>query len=145
MAEFTGRHQHTLDDKGRVSVPAGFRRQIAGEDLYLNLGMDGCLELYPPEKWRSLRESLGRLTRAQDRQRYFLRRFASHLRPVSIDAQGRISIPADLQVLAGIGGEVVFLGQMDTIEIWAPDRLAAALAREDLSYEKVAEGLDIDL
>jgi len=145
MAEFTGTHIHSLDDKGRVSVPAQFRRQLTGEDLFLNLGMDGCLELYTPEKWNSLRESLGKLPRNLERNRFFLRRFASFLRPVSVDAQGRISIPADLTSMAGIRGEVVFLGQIDKIEVWAPDRYAAALKREDLSFEEVAEGLEIDL
>jgi MraZ protein len=145
MAEFTGRHEHSLDEKGRVSVPAAFRRQITGEDLYLNLGMDGCLELYPPEKWQLLRDGLKKLARGQGRQRFFLRRFASHLRPVTIDAQGRIGIPADLLDLAGIRGVVVFLGQLDTIELWSPDRLAAVMSREDVSYEEVAEGLDIEL
>jgi DNA-binding transcriptional regulator/RsmH inhibitor MraZ len=64
---------------------------------------------------------------------------------VSIDAQGRISIPADLTAMAGIRGEVVFLGQIDKIEIWAPDRYAASLKRDDVSFEEVAEGLEIDL
>jgi MraZ protein len=145
MTEFTGKHVHTLDEKGRVSVPAQFRRHIAGEEMYLNLGMDGCLELYPAEKWQALRESLGRLSRGQSRQRFFLRRFAGNLRPVSLDAQGRIGIPAELQAMAGIRDTVVFLGQLDTIEIWAPDRLEAAMGREDVSYEEVAEGLEIDL
>src|SRR5512136_3056154 len=104
MADFTGTHVHSLDDKGRVSVPAQFRRQLTGEDLFLNLGMDGCLELYTPEKWDSIRESLGKLPRNQQRVRFFLRRFASYLRPVSIDAQGRISIPSDLTAMAGIHG-----------------------------------------
>ncbi|HOA05874.1 MAG TPA: division/cell wall cluster transcriptional repressor MraZ [Candidatus Fermentibacter daniensis] len=145
MAEFSGRHEHILDEKGRVSVPASFRRQITGEDLYLNLGMDGCLELYSPEKWRILRESLRRLNRKEEKQRFFLRRFTSHLRPVSIDAQGRIGIPADLLELSGIRSAVVFLGQMDTIELWDPDRLQRAMAKPEVSYEEVAEGLDIEL
>ncbi len=145
MAEFSGRHEHMLDEKGRVSVPAAFRRQITGDDLYLNLGMDGCLELYSPEKWQLLREGLGRLNRKEEKQRFFIRRFTSHLRPVSIDAQGRISIPADLLALAGIGSAVVFLGQMDSIELWDPDRLDKVMSRSDVSYEEVAEGLDIEL
>jgi len=145
MVEFTGAHVHSLDDKGRVSVPAQFRRQLTGEDLFLNLGMDGCLELYTPEKWAGLRESLGKLSRNQQRHRFFLRRFASYLRPVSVDAQGRISIPSELASMAGIRGEVVFLGQIDKIEIWAPDRYASALRSGDVSFEEVAEGLEIDL
>ena len=145
MAEFSGRHEHMLDEKGRVSVPAAFRRQITGDDLYLNLGMDGCLELYSPEKWQLLREGLGRLNRKEEKQRFFIRRFTSHLRPVAIDAQGRISIPADLLALAGIGSVVVFLGQMDSMELWDPARLEQVMSRRDMSFEEVAEGLDIDL
>jgi MraZ protein len=145
MSEFTGTHVHTLDDKGRVSVPAAFRRQLTGEDLYLNLGMDGCLVIYPPEKWERVRRSLDGLSRSQSRQRYFLRRFARFLHPVTIDGQGRISIPSDLLRQAGISSEIVFLGQFDSIELWSTERFAAYSEEEQYSYEEAAEALDIDI
>jgi MraZ protein len=145
MAEFTGIHTHTLDDKGRVSVPAQFRRQLTGENLYLNLGLDGCLVLYPPERWQKVRSELARLSRSSSRQRYFLRMSARYLRPVSVDSQGRISIPSDLAALAGIRSEAVFLGQFDSIEIWSPEGFENYSRNERFSYEEAAEDLEIDI
>ena len=144
MAEFTGIHVHTLDDKGRVSVPAQFRRQLTGENLYLNVGLDGCLVLYPPEKWARVKSELTRLPRSNSRNRLLLRKTAMHLRPVSLDSQGRISIPAELISLAGIESEVVFLGQFDAIEIWSPEGFDTYSRSERFSYEEVAEDLEID-
>ncbi|MBN1435078.1 division/cell wall cluster transcriptional repressor MraZ [Candidatus Fermentibacterales bacterium] len=145
MAEFTGTYVHTLDEKGRVSVPASFRRQLTGEDLFLNLGLDGCLVIYPAEKWERVRASLDHLSRTQSRQRYFLRRFARYLHPVSVDGQGRISIPSELLRQAGIESEIVFLGQFDSIELWSPDRFGRYSQQEEYSYEEAAEALDIDI
>jgi len=145
MPEFTGTYTHTLDSKGRVSVPAAYRRQLTGEGLHLNLGLDGCLVIYPPEKWESVKRELSRLSRGRGPERFFMRRFARYLRAVSLDAQGRIMIPAELLEKAGIGGEVVFLGQLDSIELWAPDRFDTASGEEELSFEQVAEDLGINI
>lgn len=145
MAEYIGTHIHTLDEKGRVSVPAAFRKQMTGETLYLNLGMDGCLILYPHEKWHSVRKGLDSLSRSQSKQRYFIRRFARFLHPVSIDGQGRISIPAELLEQTGIRNEIVFLGQFDSIELWSPEKFREYSIQEEFSYEEAAETLDIDI
>jgi len=145
MPEFTGTYTHTLDSKGRVSVPAVYRRQLTGEGLYLNLGLDGCIVLYTPEKWEAVKEELSRLSRGRERERFFLRRFARFLHPVSLDAQGRIMVPSELLSRAGISGEVVFLGQLESIELWSPDRFESASGEEELSFEQVAEDLGINI
>ncbi len=145
MPEFTGTYTHTLDSKGRVSVPAAYRRQLTGEGLHLNLGLDGCLVIYPPQKWEAVKAELSRLSRGREAERFFLRRFARFLRAVSLDAQGRIMIPAELLERAGIGSEVVFLGQLDSIELWAPEKFDTESGEEELSFEQVAEDLGIDI
>jgi MraZ protein len=145
MPEFTGTHTHTLDEKGRVSVPAVFRRQLTGEELYVNLGLDGCLVLYTPERWRRVREEIAGLSRGKTNQRFFMRRFARYLRGVSIDSQGRISLPADLREKAGIEEEVLFLGQFNSIELWAPERFERISAEDEYSFEQAAEDLGIDI
>ena len=119
MNEYTGKHIHTLDDKGRVSVPAQFRRQLPKEGLFIGKGMEGSLILYPPEKWEKVRDGLASLSRNSRRNRDIIREFSQYIRPVSIDGQGRISIPSDLLEISGIDHEVVFLGMLDSIEIWA--------------------------
>lgn len=145
MPEFTGTYTHTLDGKGRVSVPAAYRRQLTGEGLHLNLGLDGCLIIYPPEKWEAVKRELSSLSRGREAERFFLRRFARFLRAVSLDAQGRIMIPAELLEKAEIDSEVVFLGQLDSIELWAPERFASASGEKEMSFEQVAEDLGIDI
>lgn len=144
MAAFIGTHRHTLDDKGRVSVPAQFRRQLNAEDLYLNVGMEGCLVLYPSQKWHELQEKLLSLPRGRQ-TRYLLRSLAQNLKAVNIDSQGRISIPAELAEKAGITGEIMFLGKFDTMELWQPERYTSYIEETELSCEEIAEDLDLPL
>ena len=144
MAAFIGTHRHTLDDKGRVSIPAQFRRQLTAEDLYLNVGMEGCLVLYPSHRWQELEEKLLALPRNRE-TRYFVRSLAQNLRAVSVDSQGRISIPAELAAKAGITGDVMFLGKFDTMELWQPDRYNSYIDEAEFSCEEIAEGLDLPL
>lgn len=146
MADFIGTHIHTLDDKGRVSVPAQFRRLLTGEDLYMNRELDNCLVLYQAEKWERIRENFETgLSRSNKQHRLFLRWVGAKLKPVSLDSQGRISIPADMQEAAGIHSEVMFLGQFDRIELWDPGKYEAYMGSQEQSFEDIAETLDIDL
>lgn len=145
MNEYTGRHVHTLDDKGRVSVPAQFRRQLPKEGLYIGKGMEGSLILYPPEKWEKVRDGLSSLSRNSRRNRDIIREFSQFIRPVSIDGQGRISIPADLIEMAGIDHEVIFLGMLDSIEIWAVQRYSRRSGEQMSSLEEAIEEIDIDI
>ncbi|MCD4706295.1 MAG: division/cell wall cluster transcriptional repressor MraZ [Candidatus Sabulitectum sp.] len=144
MAAFIGTHIHTLDDKGRVSVPAQFRRQLTAEDLYLNVGMEGCLVLYPSQRWQELEEKL--LSLPRDKQtRFLVRSLAQNLRAVNVDSQGRISIPAELAEKAGITSEIMFLGKFDTMELWQPERYNSYIDEAELSCEEIAEDLDLPL
>lgn len=144
MASFIGTHKHTLDDKGRVSVPAQFRRQITGEDLYLNIGMEGCLELYPSEKWMKMQNHLLSLKNSKQ-HRFLLRSYAQNLKAVSLDSQGRITIPGDLAKKVGISGEVVFLGKFETMELWQPAKYESYFEETEFSCEEVTENLDLPL
>ncbi len=144
MSAFIGTHKHTLDDKGRVSVPAQFRRQLTAEDLYLNVGMEGCLVLYPSQRWQELEEKLLALPRNRE-TRFFVRSLAQNLRAVSVDSQGRISIPSELAEMAGIKSDVMFLGKFDTMELWQPERYNSYIDEAELSCEEIAEDLDLPL
>ncbi len=145
MAAFIGTHIHTLDDKGRVSVPAQFRKRLTAEDMYLNVGMEGCLVLYPSERWHQLEEKLLEISRGSRKARYLRRKLAQNLRAVSLDSQGRISVPADLAEKAGITGEVLFLGQIDLMELWQPERYEAHCESQEIPLEDIAEDYDLPL
>lgn len=145
MNEYTGKHVHTLDDKGRVSVPAQFRRQLPKDGLYISKGMEGSLILYPPEKWEKVRDGLASLSRNSRRNRDIIREFSQYIRPVNIDGQGRISIPSDLIELSGMQHEVVFLGMLDSIEIWSAEKYRERSDEQVSSLEDAIEDIDIDI
>jgi len=145
MSEYTGKHTHTLDDKGRVSVPAQFRKQLPNEGLYLGKGLEGCLILYPPEKWEKVREGLMGLSRNNRRNREIIRELSQYIKPVNIDAQGRITIPSDLLEVAGIGHDVVFHGFLDSIELWAGDQYNSRVGDRESSLEEAVEDIEIDI
>jgi len=106
--------------------------------------MEGCLVLYPSHRWQELEEKLLALPRNRE-TRYFVRSLAQNLRAVSVDSQGRISIPAELAAKAGITGDVMFLGKFDTMELWQPDRYNSYIDEAEFSCEEIAEGLDLPL
>lgn len=145
MNDYTGRHVHTLDDKGRVSVPAQFRRQLPKDGLFIGKGMEGSLILYPPEKWEKVRDGLASLSRNTRKNRDIIREFSQYIRPVSIDGQGRISIPSDLIEVSGMTHEIVFLGMLDSIELWAAERYTDREEEQISTLEDAIEEIDIDI
>jgi len=145
MSEYTGKHIHTLDDKGRVSVPAQFRKQLPKEGLYIGKGMEGSLILYPPAKWQMVRDGLSSLSRNSRKNRDIIREFSQYIRPVNIDGQGRITIPSDLIEVSGITHEIVFIGLLDSIELWAAQRYAGREEEQVSSLEEAIEEIEIDI
>ena len=96
MARFVGRHEHSLDSKGRVILPSRFRAAFE-HGGYLTENRDGCLALWTPDEFeRQMEEMQERAARGKsDRNR--ARVWASHARQVEIDRQGRIVVPARLR------------------------------------------------
>jgi|SRR5579862_4241 len=133
-----GEHEHSLDDKNRLTLPARLREEL-GERIVVTAGLDGCLNAYSGEEWerqvRRIREldPLSRESRMM--QRYF---FASAVTG-ELDKQGRIVLPASLLLSAGIEREVTVAGVYDHLEIW--DRAKWREHRHELegSAEHVAE------
>ncbi len=145
MSVFTGKHVHTLDEKGRVSVPAQFRRHLPNEGLFVGKGPEGCLVLYTPEKWSSVMRGLSALSRNNRVHRSLLREVSQHIRQVNVDGQGRITIPSELLTLAGIGHEVLFLGLLDSIEIWDPGRYSSYADEGGTALEDALEEIEVDI
>jgi len=87
-----------------------------------------CLELYPMEEWNLLMQKMNRKNRFKKKNNDFIRRFSAGVKPVEIDATGRLLIPKNLIAIAGIKKEVVLSSAINIIEIWDKD-----------SYEKVLD------
>jgi len=136
---FRGRFDHTLDNKGRVSVPAGFRMEIQrlGGDRapILTRGRDH-LRLYPAETWDAIEARLSAksslLPDVQDYQRLLI----GGCTECPVDAQGRITIPAVLRDFAGLDGKITLAGVLDKIEIWNSESFEAS---QQLTLRRLVE------
>jgi MraZ protein len=114
---FLGQYEHSIDDKGRLAIPARFRTELA-EGLYLTAGVDRCLHILTPQAWQTMAESISNLPWLNPDARRLQRNLfaqATHLVP---DKLGRIVIPQYLRSYAGLSDNVVVAGVFDRIEIW---------------------------
>lgn len=114
---FLGRFEHSVDNKGRVAVPARFRGQLSGE-LIITRGNDRCLYLFTQDAWEPLAAKLNSLPTGDADARNLRRAVFSAAEPVEIDKQGRIMIPDHLRQYAAITGDVAIIGLGSYIEIW---------------------------
>jgi MraZ protein len=136
-----GEHEHTIDDKNRLTLPAKFRAAFA-TGVVLTRGMDGCLYAYRRDDWDNLVESrLAELDPLSKEGRRMQRFFFSGAVEADLDRQGRVMIPAALFKHGGLGRDVVVAGVRDHLEIW--DRAAWQKELEEVegSAEDVAERL----
>jgi MraZ protein len=138
---FLGRHNHTLDAKGRLAIPARFRELLANGAV-LTRGADRSLALYPAESWRALGEKIDQLPMG-DADARSLRRFVfAEATLVEFDGQGRILIPSELRAFAGIDRSVVVIGVNRSVEIWATavwEQLSASVeADADAVFARLA-------
>jgi MraZ protein len=120
---FTGEYRHTVDDKGRLAIPAKFRAQLA-EGAFVSRWIDGCLAIHTRAGWDALDARVSGLAITDARARLFGRQIFGGAIEAEIDRQGRILLPAFLRQEAGLAGEAVVVGVRDHAEIWAPERWA---------------------
>ena len=135
-----GEHEHTLDDKNRLTLPAKFREQL-GAHVVVSRGLDGCLYVYSQPEWARLAERVGSLDPFSREARTMQRWFFASGSDAELDKQGRMVIPTTLLTNAGIGREVTVAGVYDHLEIW--DRAAWREQQQTVegSAEDVAERL----
>ena len=134
---FRGRYDHTIDGKGRLSVPRAFRGELEGdgENPPMLVMQKDHISLFPTEAWAAEEKRLQELPRfdpdAQRLRRFFLA--GSH--PCPVDPQGRILVPGFMRDHADLGAKVILAGVIDRVEIWSPSRFehnqAATIANLD--------------
>ncbi len=139
LPRFTGSVEHALDDKGRLIVPARFRERLGPGFLITIAQPDPCLALYPSVTWSELCKRLEEAPRKDDRFRRLVRQVFAHTEEVACDAQGRMVIPAVLRAYAGIKREVVSIGSLTRVEVWAKERLAKHAAPEGEVADFIAD------
>lgn len=142
MAGFKGRAEYSVDNKGRVAIPAKMRSALnpeAQNAFVITRGLDTCIFLYPADRWREIEVEIRNLNVFDSDNRGFIRGVLMWADDVVLDGQGRIGIPKELMQYAGITDRVLILGALDHIEIWEPDKFEAYLNTRAADYEALAE------
>ena len=135
-----GEHEHTLDDKNRLTLPAKLRGDFE-DGVVVTRGLDGCLHAYPRTAWAQLAERIQALDPLAEDSRRMRRHFFSGAANGELDKQGRMVIPAALLEGAGITREVTVAGVFDHLEIWDRATWRQQLHEVEGSAEDVAERL----
>jgi MraZ protein len=135
-----GEHEHALDEKNRLTLPARLREQL-GERLVVSRGLDGCLYVYAAAEWQKLADRVGSLDPLSGEARMMQRFFFASAVDVGLDKQGRFVIPTNLLESAGIDREVTVAGIYDHLEIWNRATWREQRQTVEGSAEDVAERL----
>jgi len=135
---FTGRHSHTIDKKGRVSIPSKFREVLLAkyDNTLVITSYIKCLYAYPSAEWKKLSKKFEQLKQFEKPNQDFLRFFVSPAETCSIDKQGRILIPPTLRDSAGLERKVTFVGVTNRIEIWNSKTWEEEFKRLRMSAER---------
>jgi MraZ protein len=129
---FLGEYTHTIDDKGRLTIPAKFRGLLAA-GLIVTRGFDRNLMIFPLDGWQDMAETIISRPLGDDDMRTFRRRVFSGAVDLVPDRQGRIVLPAYLRDFATINSDVIVAGMYNYIEIWNLD-----------SWQSVRESIEND-
>ncbi len=114
---FIGEYAHTIDNKGRLSIPVKFRNTL-NDGAVITRGLDNCLFLYSKEEWDKLASRLSKLPISQANTRAFARLMLAGAMDVDLDRQGRVILPDYLRKYATLQKKVVIAGLFNRLEIW---------------------------
>jgi MraZ protein len=137
---FLGEFEHSIDDKGRVAIPARFREEL-GEGMVLTRGFDQCLQAFPRQVWQQLAQKVSSLSLGSPEARNLRRILFSNAAEVEVDRQGRILVPQNLREYASLAEQVVITGMDTYFELWSADRWRTVMEQLDTNGAGIAEQL----
>jgi len=138
---FIGEYQHAMDEKGRIAVPAKFRKSLE-RGVVVTRGLDGSLYLYALEEWEKLASKISALPINRANSRAFARHLLGGAVVAEIDGQGRILAPEYLRKHAAIAKDAVLVGLYNRIELWSEERWSEYRVKTEKSAEEIAESLE---
>jgi len=139
--QFLGHYYHALEQKGRLAIPALFRKNL-GKEPVLTRGLEGCLFLFPQTTWQEVVAAAERKPLTRRASREWVRLLTYNAQRVEFDAQGRILVPDHLRQFAGLTEKVVLAGALNRIEIWQQERYHTYLEKLEGRAEEIAEAID---
>ena len=123
---FTGEYAYTVDNKGRVNIPAKFRKSLSADNegmFVITKGMDPCIWVYPAIIWKNIENNLKNLSSLSAINRTFVRNTVRYASSTAYDKQGRIQLTSNLIDYSYLKKKTLIIGMVNKIEIWNPDKL----------------------
>lgn len=143
MAGFKGQFEYSVDNKGRVAIPAKLRAVLSPEarDTFVaTRGIERCIYLYPLDYWEGeMEKRLRELNPYNHEARNYRRALLRWAEEVTLDKQGRIKLPKRLMEFAGIKDEAILIGSMELIEVWGPEYFNQYVNDEVYPFEVLNE------
>ena len=138
-----GTYECKVDAKGRLMISSALKKQLAPviqEGFVIKRAVfQSCLEMYPMQEWNLMMAKINKLNRFVKKNNDFIRRFTAGVKMVEVDASGRLLVPKDLCVFAGIKKEVVLSSSVNIIEIWDKDRYEEVIEDATSDFADLAE------
>lgn len=131
---FIGTYNHNLDEKNRVTLPSKLREKL-GSTIYITLGLDKCLAIYPEETYMEIATTLSKASSLHDDNRGYKRTFFANSYECDIDKQGRIQLAKELCEKCFIKKEIVIIGVDDHVEVWDKESFKQMSEENDKNYE----------
>jgi MraZ protein len=116
---FLGHYQHSVDEKGRLMIPARFRELLVG-GAFITQGFDRCLMVMNTSYFEEVYRRINAMNIADPTARLLRRLFLANAYPVEVDKVGRVLLPSNLRQAAQLDGEAIVAGQGDYFEVWSP-------------------------
>lgn len=135
---FFGRFGHTIDEKGRLTIPSKYR-ELLDKGLVITRGIDRCLYIFAMEEWERLGPKIEQYSITDENSRRFVSFLFSEACDCIPDKQGRVVIPSDLRAFAGLDGDVVVIGAFNHLEVWNVEAYKAAKAIMESDPQGVAQ------
>jgi len=128
---FVGHWEHTIDEKGRVTLPASMREPLSPRAYVTKY--DGCLAVWPSAEFEEVSALMEQRLRSGEISQKAHRAFFASATAINVDKAGRISLPAPLRTYAQLeaGGDAVLTGNRNRLEIWTPDRYVEMVGSEE--------------
>lgn len=143
LINLIGTYECKIDAKGRLMLPQAFKKQLAPvlQDGFVlkRAVFQKCLELYPIAEWNAISQKVNKLNRFNKKNDEFIRRFNAGVKPVDMDASGRLLISKDLHAFANTKKDAVVNAAINILEIWDKDLYEKAIDDATLDFADLAE------
>ena len=143
MINLIGTYECTVDNKGRIMIPAQLKKQLDGftkEPFILKRSVfQNCLELFPYGEWKLMMDKVNKLNRFVKKNNDFIRMYTAGVKSIDLDSTGRILVPKDLIAISKLTKNVVLSSSINIIEIWDKDEYEKSINDPKVDFAKLTE------